>query len=83
MSNNAPDYNNLAFEPEMTWEELKVKARELGYIANVFCIREKYGNIHYWHDGRISYDFPDDSFLDISLKRTPYQMYQIMLALKD
>lgn len=28
MSNNAPDYDNLAFEPKTTWEELKKWAKD-------------------------------------------------------
>lgn len=66
----------------MTWEELEAKAKELGYVDSVFCLQRRYDHIHFWKTGRISYDYPDDSFVDIARNRTPDQMYQIMLALR-
>lgn len=67
----------------MTWEELKEKAKELGYIDSTFCLRKKDSPIHFWKNGgRISYDYPDDSFADIAYNRTPEQMLMIMEALK-
>lgn len=68
----------------MTWEDLIEKGKEFGYIGNEFCLRHRYGHhIHFWRTGRISYDYPDDSFVDIAYNRTPDQMYQIMLALRE
>lgn len=69
----------------MTWEELKEKAIEKGYrLDNTDCcfevIREPIGEEiprSFYKDG--------DIFIDgtlISRKRTPDQMYQIMLALR-
>lgn len=88
MSNNEPDYNNLAFEPEMTWEKLVEKAKELGGIIGKNTGDIYFSNLVFEEDGGI---YLDDRLLDddcnvipcISSNRTPAQMYQIIKALED
>lgn len=78
--------NSLAFKPAMTWEELKEKAKELGYSISSY-INEDEIEIEY-------IDYNDHIYLDengtittsienfVADHRTPDQMYQIMLALR-
>lgn len=69
----------------MTWEELKEKAKELGYrLDDIGCcfevIREPIEEEipkSFYKDGEIFIDSTQ-----ISRERTPDQMYQIMLALR-
>lgn len=92
MSNNTPDYkDNLVFPPEMTWEELVEKARELGYEY----LKDDYGLGHTLHkkmntEIRFIYATGNIVIEDINgvgfifrENRTPAQMYQIMKALED
>lgn len=67
----------------MTWKELCEKAQELGYFTGDNGIDLCYG-IRLWKCGDVSgiCDNCGGSY-DIAKNRTPDQMYQIMLALRD
>lgn len=80
MTNNAPDYNdNLAFEPEMTWEDLVEWAKE-------FCKQQKLGASIY-PDAFIIQSLTFDRSGDIEQcrvkNRTPRQMQTIIKALYE
>lgn len=61
----------------MTWEELKEKAREMGYTIEETCFWKQSTGLVFHKDG-------DVVFLCESLAkfRTPKQMYMIMRGLK-
>lgn len=69
----------------MTWEELKEKAKELGWEYknpayaeySIFSLNKNDVIINFYTDGDIMVDGTI-----ISRNRTPEQMYQIMLALR-
>lgn len=68
----------------MTWEELKEKAKELGWeykktacSESLFSLNEDATIIQFYPEGEI---MVDETI--ISPNRTPEQMYQIMLALR-
>ena len=94
MTNNTPDYNdNLAFEPEMTWEDLIEwvrKCREEYNDFNVYiCDEDIYAkNLTFCSDGHI---YVDESCLGdeitvipcVTSERTPRQMQTIIKALYE
>lgn len=70
----------------MTWEELKEKAKEEGYLVtqDSCAICQELGQtqkIVYYKDGLINIR-QHDNFCFVADHRTPEQMYQIMLALR-
>lgn len=80
-----PSYDDLAFEPEMTWEELVEKAKELGYVShNARCLEKN--DLFFSWDKQITF-VRDINFIGIRVtiaeNRTPAQMYQIMKALEN
>lgn len=81
MSNNAHDYeNDLVFPPEMTWEELVEKAKELGYEYDDELEKLTNQYFYFYKTGGEIYGVSFDLF---TRHRTPAQMYQIMLALEN
>lgn len=85
--NNTPDYDNLAFEPELTWEELcewaKNKNLEQGnekYPRSIFIpSTEDTTEIHFYEDGYVS--VWDEEEITISTRRSYEQMKTIIEAL--
>lgn len=70
----------------MTWEELKEKAKEAGYLLmlNDYAICQELSQIQkifYFRDGVINVCHYEKSCF-VADHRTPEQMYQIMLALR-
>ena len=71
----------------MTWEELVEKAKEFGYVSYETVIASNDHKIFnhtmfYYRDGIINaYHFGKSCF--VADHRTPDQMYQIMLNLKE
>lgn len=73
----------------MTWEELKEKAKELGYYVVEDDGDLSYlGIIEYLVKNAVNISFYDDGLVEtncgeiVAENRTPDQMYQIMLALR-
>ncbi len=75
-----PSYDDLAFEPEMTWEELVEKAKELGYEYNKKFEHLTNNNYYFYKDDGKIYNGYLEFFAS---DRTPAQMYQIMKALEN
>lgn len=68
----------------MTWGELCEKAQELGYSEWGYSLESLYRDKSFYKNGSIyikDYEFGYSS--KIAENRTPDQMYQIMLALRD
>ncbi len=82
--NNTPDYeNNLAFEPEMTWEDLVKWAENFGKEKR---LRIKKGDTSISVDmlvcWQIGYVYNVDG-LCLNINRTPRQMQTIIKALYE
>lgn len=78
--NNTPDYdNNLAFEPELTWEELCEWAgdrAELGYFKSWFDMEYNDARFTFYNSGDVVVNG-----ITIAELRTPEQMKTIIEAL--
>lgn len=84
MTNNTPDYaENLAFEPEMTWEDLVEWAKEFA-DKNKLRMKAKVrgidvGELSIWPSG-IVYSITGTC---LNINRTPRQMQTIIKALYE
>lgn len=75
----------------MTWDELKKKAKELGYrfegftfAENIWCYEELWNadtRLHFKKNGEVYYWSVEDSYT-LATNRTYDQMYQIMMLLR-
>lgn len=78
--NNTPDYdNNLAFEPELTWEELCEwvgDSAELGYFKSWFDISYNDSGFTFYNSGDVCVNG-----ITIAELRTPAEMKTIIEAL--
>ena len=77
MSNNAPDYEDLAFEPKMTWEELKGYAKQ-NKLYRPHVTRDDFfiGSMFFRYNGEIR-----ANGIIIAENKTPEQMKTIIEAL--
>lgn len=80
------NYEDLAFKPAMTLEELKEKAKELGFTISSY-INEDEVELEYIYCNDYIYLEEDGNITTsteniVAENRTPDQMYQIMLALR-
>lgn len=71
-------------ECKMTWEELKKRAKEMGYsnVYDGFYRGVKKGEMIFYECGVVGVQVEDDFEFDITDERTPEQMLQIMEALQ-
>lgn len=73
-----PSYDDLAFEPEITWKEFKCWCKNLGILAeaNYIC----WNGLYFWKDGSV---ISDAGEYDRSLaqKRTYKQMQELIKIL--
>lgn len=85
------DYEDLAFKPALSWEDLKEKAKGLNNIEvmadyDTYILISQQGNhyVKFSENGEISvvYDWDIDDLL-IAEYRTPDQMYEIMKLLEN
>ena len=81
MSNNTPDYNdNLAFEPELNWEELVALMRdkiEQGYFETWFDVKIGEAIATFYSTGDVVIEGKV-----VKKKKTPAQMKTIIEALR-
>lgn len=78
MSNNAPDYENLAFKSALTWDELCEYVKSLD--KDVF-IGSDYFNLYglnFKKEGDITFDLDYDDIYFIATNRTYEQMKNII-----
>ena len=82
-----PDYeNDLAFKPALSWEELKEKAKELGFTISSY-INEDEVELEYIYCNDYIYLEEDGNITTsteniVAEDRTYEQMYEIMKALR-
>lgn len=76
--NNGPDYkDNLAFEPEMTWEQLVEWAESKNLDISGGKNRISIGTIIFWDDKTIAHSLAS-YYKTIAENRTPAQMKLII-----
>lgn len=84
MSNNTPDYeNNLAFEPEFTWEDLVKWAKEFAENKKLSIkLKEKnivIDTVSLWRQGFV---YSVDGMC-LNVQRNPRQMQTVIKALYE
>lgn len=82
MSNNAPDYkDDLAFEPEMTWEEFKNWCKNFDILIKETFVY--YNGLYFYDDGDIVVRVGDYEGILVSKNRTYKQMQEIIKNLYE
>lgn len=79
--NNEPDYkDNLAFEPEMTWEQLVEWARDRGFehINDFYLIKPFWS---FSKTGEFEHKYNDDIWIVLSKNLKPAKMKLIIEGL--